>query len=409
MPASTPQTQLSASFERALKAAREETDKLFTLIRPEFLYERPIPHRHRLIFYLGHIDAFDWNHIGVWNLSESRFHASFDRLFEAGIDPDSSSLPADTPADWPGVEEVRDYCRNVRREIDRLLPHASPEIVHMALEHRLMHAETLAYLLHNMPYNQKNGPPSGPSPQSIEGQPHPVEIPAGVATLGQDPCEFGWDNEFDRHQVAVPAFLIDQYKVTNGDFLKFVQAGAKPPHYWTQQNGEWLLRGVFGLSPLPLNWPVYVTYEEAAAYAAWVGKELPTEPQFHRAAYGTRNGHETQYPWGNTLPAPAHGNFDFRRWDPIPVDASPAGDSTFGVSQLAGNGWEWTSTPFHPFAGFRSRPNYAGYSANFFDGEHYVMKGASSRTAACFLRRSFRNWFRPDYPYVYASFRCVEN
>ena len=80
-----------------------------------------------------------------------------------------------------------------------------------------------------------------------------------------------------------------------------------------------------------------------------------------------------------------------------------------GFSQLAGNGWEWTSTVFEPFPGFEPFPFYPGYSANFFDGEHYVMKGASARTAACFSRRSFRNWFRPDYPYVYAAFRCVEN
>jgi formylglycine-generating enzyme required for sulfatase activity len=75
---------------------------------------------------------------------------------------------------------------------------------------------------------------------------------------------------------------------------------------------------------------------------------------------------------------------------------------------MVGNGWEWTSTPFGPFPGFTPAPNYPGYSANFFDGHHYVLKGASPRTAACFLRRSFRNWFRPEYSYVYATFRCVE-
>jgi formylglycine-generating enzyme required for sulfatase activity len=99
------------------------------------------------------------------------------------------------------------------------------------------------------------------------------------------------------------------------------------------------------------------------------------------------------------------GNFNFASWDPVPVTASP----TSGFAQLVGNGWEWTSTVFQPFPGFEPFPFYPGYSANFFDGDHYVMKGASARTAACFLRRSFRNWFRPDYPYVYAAFRCVEN
>jgi formylglycine-generating enzyme required for sulfatase activity len=166
---------------------------------------------------------------------------------------------------------------------------------------------------------------------------------------------------------------------------------------------------MFGVAPLVMDAPVYVTQNEAAAYARWVKKALPAEAQFHRAAYGTRSGRERAFPWGSCDPTLSHGNFDFHYWDPISVNASPAGDSAFGFSQLVGNGWEWTSTVFGPFPGFRAEANYPGYSANFFDGEHYVMKGASPRTAACFLRRSFRNWFRPDYPYVYATFRCVEN
>ena len=125
---------------------------------------------------------------------------------------------------------------------------------------------------------------------------------------------------------------------------------------------------------------MYVTHSEATAYAKWRGAALPTEAQFHRAAQGQRAA-----------------NANFENWDPIPVDQS----------QLIGNGWEWTSTVFAPFAGFEKFPFYPGYSADFFDGKHYVMKGASPRTAACFLRPSFRNWFRSDYPYVYAGFHVV--
>jgi formylglycine-generating enzyme required for sulfatase activity len=166
---------------------------------------------------------------------------------------------------------------------------------------------------------------------------------------------------------------------------------------------------MFESIPLPLDWPVFVTHREATEYARWKGKQLPTEAQFHRAAYGTRSGVEPAFPWGDEQPDARHGNFDFHRWDPCSVSATPAGDSYHGVAQLVGNGWEWTSTLFEPFHGFEPMPGYPGYSANFFDGQHYVLKGASPRTASCFLRRSFRNWFRSDYPYVYASFRCVES
>jgi formylglycine-generating enzyme required for sulfatase activity len=166
---------------------------------------------------------------------------------------------------------------------------------------------------------------------------------------------------------------------------------------------------MFSEIPLPLNAPVYVTHAEATAYAHWAGKKLLTEEQFHRAAYETQAGSERPYPWGSAAPDKARGNFDFHHWDPVDVDANPAGDSASGVAQLVGNGWEWTATKFGPFPGFQPLPFYPGYSQNFFDEEHYVMKGGSPVTAACMLRRSFRNWFRPNYPYVYASFRVVEN
>jgi formylglycine-generating enzyme required for sulfatase activity len=206
----------------------------------------------------------------------------------------------------------------------------------------------------------------------------------------------------------VPAFSISKYKVTNGEYLDFVRDGGDPPHFWSRRRDRWMWRTMFDEIPLPEGWPVYVTHQQASAYAAWKGKALPTEAQFHRATYGAPDESERPYPWG-AEPPDCQGNFDFCHWDPVPVTACPEGDSAFGVSQMVGNGWEWTSSVFGPFPGFQAFPFYPGYSANFFDGEHYVMKGGSPRTAAPLLRRSFRNWFRPDYPYAYSTFRLVEN
>jgi formylglycine-generating enzyme required for sulfatase activity len=196
----------------------------------------------------------------------------------------------------------------------------------------------------------------------------------------------------------------------NADDWQWIdRQGITHPGFWVRREADWLYRGMFEEIALPLDWPVYVSHAEASAYARWKGRALPTEAQYHRAAFGQKDGEENPFPWGHLAPEEAQGNFDFRRWDPAPVGAHPGGRSAFGVSDLVGNGWEWTSTIFAPFEGFQPFSFYRGYSADFFDGHHYVMKGGSPRTAACLLRSSFRNWFQPHYPHVYAAFRCVEN
>ncbi len=424
-----------------LAQTRARTDELLALVRPEAIYDRPIPERHRIVFYRGHLEAFDWNLLSRHVFSLRSFHPDFDRLFAFGIDPVGGGLPDDQPADWPRVSEIENYNRQTRQTLDATLCAASfhdPSlpllqdgfILHVAIEHRLMHAETLTYMLHQLPLDRKLSEPGQPAPQRTPTAPRMIEIPAGRATLGMDrngASGFGWDNEFEAHTVAVPAFAIDACMVSNGDFLRFLQEGGydhqalwteadwawiqsaaiRQPAFWSRLDRGWAYRTMFGEIPLPLQWPVYVSHAEASAYARWVGKKLPSEAQWHRAAYGTPSGVERPYPWGYQSPDLPFGNFDFHRWDPTPVGSFPAGASAWGVMDLLGNGWEWTRTLFEPFPGFQAFPFYPGYSADFFDGRHYVIKGGSSRTAACMLRRSFRNWFQPHYPYIYAGFRCI--
>jgi gamma-glutamyl hercynylcysteine S-oxide synthase len=381
---------LSRELGIALEDARRRTDELFALVRPEGIYDRTIAERHRIIFYLGHVEAFDWNLVSGHAVDLPSFHPSFDRLFAFGIDPPPGQLPCDTPDDWPAVAEVEQYSRTARETIDRVSGRIPEQILHVAIEHRLMHAETLAYILHSLAYEKKT---AGPAPYSDVVSPSAptamVDFAAGKVQLGLPAGHgFGWDNEFQAHCADVPAFSMAKYKVTNGEYLDFVKQGSPAPFYWRQRGGDWFYHGMFAEVPLPLDCPVYITQREAQAYADWRGMRLPTEAEFHRAAIG----------------AAVSSNADFRHWDPIPVTADGSGS---GPQQLVGNGWEWTSSVFGPFPGFEPLPFYTNYSAPFFDGEHYILKGGSPRTAACMLRPSFRNWFRPAYPYVYATFRMV--
>jgi ergothioneine biosynthesis protein EgtB len=301
-------------------------------------------------------------------------------------------------------------------------------LFNVAIEHRLMHLETLAYMLHQLPFGKKTGEASAPATSSSPVVPRMVEIPVGAASLGLSRYSglFGWDNEYELHSVTVPEFEIDEFMVTNRQYLEFMNAGGyelrahwsdadwdwrtahevSHPIFWKKLSESWIYRSMFQEIPLPMDWPVYVSHAEASAYARWAGKSLPTEAEWQRAAYGNPGG-ESSYPWGEAMPGAKLCNADFASWDPVPVNALPSGRSAFGVQGMVGNGWEWTSTPFAPFPGFEPFPFYRGYSADFFDGKHFVMKGGSARTAACMLRPTFRNWFQPHYQYVYAGFRCV--
>ena len=330
--------------------ARARTDEVFRIVREEALYDRPIAERHRIVFYIGHVEAFDWNLLAQRAFGLQSFHPTFDQLFAFGIDPVGRGLPTDQPRDWPAREEIEQYNQRLRSELDNAIALAmrrpsegDPQLTAMlevAVEHRLMHAETLAYMLHQLPAEKKIPAGHEPAWKTPRAKSHLVEIPAGRATLGLQRVngdEFGWDNEFETHEVRVPDFAIDNYNVTNQDFMLFVEAGGysepslwdkeawawkkkegvQHPAFWRRAGNLWLCRTMFGEIRLPMDWPVYVSHAEATAYAKWLGRKLPTEEQFHRAAYGTSDSEvERSYPWpvGSDREARTRGPSQDRSW-----------------------------------------------------------------------------------------------
>src|ERR1700724_2176147 len=218
--------------------ARARTDEIFRVVREEAIYDRPIPERHRLIFYVGHIEAFDWNLLAQRAFGLRPVQRTFDQLFSFGIDPVGGGLPTDNPSDWPPRDEITSYVGAVRAKLDEAINEAlsKPDKGHpqlktmleVAVEHRLMHAETLAYMLHRLPSEKKIGVQITRKPAKARVKPDLTEIPAGQATLGlvkETGDEFGWDNEIEAHEIDVPAFAIEKCNVTNGDSLRFIQAG----------------------------------------------------------------------------------------------------------------------------------------------------------------------------------------
>jgi iron(II)-dependent oxidoreductase len=432
-----------ASFIDWYRRNRQRTRALFDMIDPAAYESRPIALRNPIVFYEGHLPAFSVNTLLRKGLGRPGIDDRLDALFARGIDPEDEASAKPRVIDrWPARADVLAYARAADEAILAALADADldqPERpvlrgaqgVYALLEHEAMHQETLLYMWHQVPLDQKRRPGDGTDRADVGGEPpapRTVRIPAGRARLGAEAdAPFGWDNEFPAWTAEVPAFDIDVFNVTNREYLAFVEAGGyederwwsaesrvwlrekgvRHPNFWTRRDGRWLWRGMFEDLPLPPAWPVHVSHAEASAYARWKGRRLPTEAEYHRAAYGDPSGAERAHPWGDAPPDPSRGNFDFTHWDPVPVGSSPAGASAWGVQDLVGNGWEWTSTVFAGFAGFEPMASYPEYSADFFDGQHFVMKGASSATARELVRRSLRNWFRSAYPYVYATFRTV--
>jgi len=422
----------AAADRAALRAAWERSDRIFNLLAPGALLARPIRLRQPFLFYVGHLPAFAWNHLWRGALGRASFDEAKDRLFERGIDPPDDADPvADAAEAWPAREDVVAYRDRVRGELEGVLEERRlADVLPMVLEHELMHHETLLYMVQQLPASLK---PRQDAPRRARGS-RPergrIPIPAGLARLGAArDAEFRWDNEHPEHVAEVPPFAIDAFPVTNRDYLEFVEAGGyrerrlwsadgwtwrerhdvTVPTFWSHAGAERCVATLLEDVPFEVagDWPVYVSHCEASAYARWQNARLPSEAEFHRAAFGAPDGGLREYPWGEEPPGPAHANVGFRLWEPTRVDAHPAGASAFGVQDLIGNGWEWTSSVFGPFPGFEPLARYRGYSADFFDGRHYVLLGGSWATDARLVRRSFRNWFQPHYPYVFAKFRCV--
>jgi gamma-glutamyl hercynylcysteine S-oxide synthase len=422
---------------------RARSQMLFDVLADDAYYSQPIDLRHPIVFYEGHLPAFSFNTLVKKGLGLPSVDPALEALFARGIDPDEAAAgkARGDRSPWPSRAEVRAFAAEAdRRVVDAIANRDVEQAGHPLLdraeaafaivEHEAMHQETLLYMWHRLAFERKHRPAAyQPRPEGAAPRREWIQIPAGRATLGVDrgSIPFAWDNELPAHGADVAAFAIERHDVTNARFLEFVEAGGydeerwwRPddwrwirtdnishPLFWERHGGRWFWRGMFDLIPLPPAWPVYVSCAEASAFARWSDARLPTEAEFQRAAFGTPEGAERRHPWGDGEPSHARGVFDFSSWDPEAAGSHPDGASAWGVEDLVGNGWEWTSTTFAPFPDFRPMASYPEYSADFFDGEHFVIKGASPATARELLRPTFRNWFRARYPYVYATFRCA--
>jgi iron(II)-dependent oxidoreductase len=358
-----------------------------------------------------------------------------DHLYDAFRNPRASrpELPLLNPA------QARVYVATVREKaldvLTRVPLSGRPLVDHgfafgMIIQHEQQHDETMlaTHQLRAGDAALHAPPPPRPDTPLLATE---VLVPAGPFVMGTSTEPWALDNERPAHTVHLPAFLIDVAPVTNGEYQRFIAAGGYDERRWWSDEG-WRHRTEAGLSapanwrrdsdrtwwrrrfgvtePVPADEPVvHVCFHEAQAYASWAGKRLPTEAEWEKAArFDPATGRSRRYPWGEQDPTPQHANLGQRHLQPAPVGAYPAGASPLGVHQLIGDVWEWTSSGFSGYPGFRAFP-YREYSEVFFGGDYRMLRGGSFGTDPAACRATFRNWDHPIRRQIFTGFRCARD
>ena len=364
--------------------------------------------------------------------------AGYDDLYDAFRNPraDRPSLPLLDPAG------ARSYLATVRgRALDRLehadLDPSSPLlsggfVYGMVLQHEHQHDETMLATLQLMAAPGYR--PPAPVPALIErsapahGE---VLVDGGPFVMGTDTEVWAYDNERPGHVVELPPFWIDTSATTNARWLEFIEdrgyqdrrwwseagwvwrtgAGAEHPAFWQHHGPASWARDRFGwIEDLPPDEPVqHVCWYEADAYARWRGQRLPTEAEWEKAAsWDARSGSKRRYPWGDGAPTPGRANVGQDQFGPAPAGAHPGGASPWGCRQMIGDVWEWTSSDFSPYPGFRAFP-YREYSEVFWGPDYKVLRGGSWATSPSAVRTTFRNWDYPVRRQIFAGVRCARD
>jgi ergothioneine biosynthesis protein EgtB len=428
----------SEEMARLMRESRRETKRLIKLVKSEADLRRPPAEGFRpILWHLGHVGAFE----GYWILQRAKGERTISPSYDVIFDP--IKTPRDDSTNLPPIAQIESYLARVREGVfDFLKSYGSNShplvrdgyLFHLVLEHEYQHQETLAYLLQMLDTRLKGGSDLKSQEANLKSTnrigDEMVEIPGGVFELGSRGYPFAYDNEQPPHAVEIGDFRIDRYPVTNSEYVRFIEANGyqtrslwsdegwawkeenkiECPLYWSRARDQsaWIVREMFAENLAPPLHPVTgVSWHEASAYARFVGKRLPTEAEWEKAAsWDPETKSKRRFSWGDEPATARLANFANHNWSTTPVTAYPGGRSAYGCFDMTGNVWEWTSSVFAPYPGFEAYP-YREYSELWFDGDHRVLKGGSWVTREPLLRVSFRNFFRPQFRAAFAGLRCA--
>ncbi len=400
-----PTVSLRTYFRQALDDCRQTTLNLITDVPPELFKRQAHPDFSPVGWHLGHIAYTESLWTAQHGAGQSGEFSHYLRLFEA------DGLPKAERENLPDLMEILVYLEKVRSQTLQTLAAidlpTQAALWHWLLQHESQHAETIAMVLALHRLAERNI--SGRSPQSPSSASDMVYVSTGTSIQGSN-LPAAIDNERPAHSVSLAGYWIDRTPVTCGQYRQFSESGGyQQAQWWTPEGWQWQQSAQV---KAPLYWndstdqhPVCgVSWYEADAYARFVGKRLPTEAEWAKAAgWDALTSQSRLYPWGDSLCDEC--NYGQQVGTTTPVGQF-AHTSPYGCKDMLGNVWEWTDSWFEGYPGFRPFP-YAGYSQVYFDQAHRVLRGGSWATPQWALRNCFRNWYHPHRREAFAGFRCA--
>lgn len=425
-----------------LSEARARTWLLVSTLEPEDLRRQHDPLMSPIVWDLGHIGHFEevWLHEKLGGASATGDGEGLRGIYNPFENPRASR---DRLA-LPTAAELQTYLGEVRLRVEERLRRAGaqgdPELLaegyvyRLVLQHEYQHNETILQTLKLkqgrawMPPRVRAFPDTLERARELEGA--MVRVEGGRVDIGTDDRSAAYDNERPRHTVELQPFEMDVAPVSNRAFARFVdtggyhepslwseagwawreQEGLEAPRFWVREGDAWGERRFDRLGPLRPDHPVcHVSQHEAAAYARFLDRRLPTEQEWEAAAtWDAAAGRARRFPWGDGPPDGLRANLDALAFDTAPVGAFPEGASPSGCEQMIGDVWEWTASDFEAYPGFRAFP-YREYSEVFFGDEYKVLRGGSWATRPGAIRGTFRNWDYPIRRQIFAGFRCARD
>ncbi|WP_437285191.1 ergothioneine biosynthesis protein EgtB [Sorangium sp. So ce406] len=424
-------------------AVRAFTESLCAPLCPEDHVVQSMPDASPVKWHLAHTAWFFETFVLAERAGYTPFHPQFGYLFNSYYVSvgERHSRPQRGILSRPTVEETYRYRRHVDERMRELLDKLAAGrhvadlafTIEVGLHHEQQHQELiLTDLKHAMAQNPlRPAIFGGAQPDrggGAAGELRYLDHAEGVRWIGHGGGAFAFDNEAPRHRVFVGAFALAERPVTCGEYLAFMRDGgyARPelwlssgwdavvanrweaPLYWERRDDGFELFTLHGLREVDVDEPVcHVSYYEADAYARWAGARLPTEAEWETAAQGALAGAEESRGGAARGEAALEGNFaDRRRYHPAPAVAPSRPGAP---RQMLGDVWEWTSSAYAPYPGFRPWSGALGEYNGKFMSNQLVLRGGSCATPASHIRATYRNFFPPDARWQMSGIRLARD